>query len=150
MPFSATRDLWLVLKAQNMGQQAMRGFSRDVRQVGDSVQMAHLQASRSALINQMAIQRLSGASQADLLVTQRRIQGIDQEIGAMRTARAEMEENRVSAQKLGSALQGAAGMIAMAGTALTAVGVVGIMGLNNLGPRAVGYEKQLAITGTQG
>ncbi len=149
MPFSATRDLWLVLKAQNMGQQAMRGFSRDVRQVGDSVQMAHLQASRSALINQMAIQRLSGASQADLLVTQRRIQGIDQEIGAMRTARAEMEENRVSAQKLGSALQGAAGMIAMAGTALTAVGVVGIMGLNNLVQSAVAYEKQSAMTATK-
>lgn len=149
MPFSATRDLWLVLKARDEGSRAMRSFSRDIRMVGDNVRMANLQASRSALINQMATQRLTGASQADLLVTQRRIQGIDQEVGAMRMARAEMEEGRVSAQKLGTALSGASGMLTAAGTAFTAIGVFGAMGLKSLVDSAVAYEQQAAATRTQ-
>lgn len=149
MPFSATRDLWLVLKARDEGSRAMRSFSRDIRQVGDTVRMANLQASRSALINQMATQRLSGASQADMLVTQRRIAGIDDEIGHMKLARAEMEENRVSAQRMGAALGGAAGMITTAGTAMVALGAFGIMGLKDLVSSAVEYEKQSALTVTQ-
>jgi TP901 family phage tail tape measure protein len=149
VPFSATRDLWLVLKARDEGSRAMRSFSRDIRMVGDNVRMANLQASRSALINTMATQRLSGASQQQLLVTQGRIQATDQEIGQMRVARAAMEEQRVSAQKLGTALQGASSIMTTLGTAAVAVGVFGVMGLNSLVKAAVDYEKQSAMTVTQ-
>jgi TP901 family phage tail tape measure protein len=117
--------------------------------VGDSVRMANLQAARSQLVNQMAVQRLTGASQADLLVTQNQIRAVDQQIGGMRIAKATMEEQRVSAQKLSTALGGAAGMMTALGTAATAVGVFGAMGLKNLVQSAIDYEKQSAMTVTQ-
>jgi len=117
--------------------------------VGDNVKMANLQAAKSALVNQMAVQKLTGASQADLLVTQKRIQNIDKEIGSMRVAKAAMEEQRVSAQRLSTALQGAAGIMTTMGTAATAIGVFGAMGLKNLVDTAIDYQKQSALTRTQ-
>lgn len=117
--------------------------------VGDSVRMANLQAARSALRNEMAIQRLTGASQADMLVTQRRIQQIDDEIGRQRVYRAGLEENRVATQRLSSALQGTAAFATATGTALVAAGVFGSIGLKNLVDSAVEYERQAAHTSTQ-
>lgn len=149
MPFSATRDLWLVLKARDEASRAMGSFSRDIRMVGDSVRLANLQASRSALQNQMAVQRLTGASQQDILTTQRRIEAVDKEIGQMKVARAAMEEQRVSAQKLSSVLQGAAGLATAFGTGMVAAGVFGAVGLKSLVNSAIEYEKQSQLTRTQ-
>jgi TP901 family phage tail tape measure protein len=149
VPFSATRDLWLVLKARDEASRAMGSFSRDIRMVGDSVRLANLQASRSALQNQMAVQRLTGASQADILVTQRKIETIDKEIGQMKVARASMEEQRVSAQKLSSVLQGAAGIATAFGTGMVAAGIFGAIGLKSLVNAAVEYQKQSQLTATQ-
>jgi TP901 family phage tail tape measure protein len=149
MPFSATRDLWLVLKARDEGSRAMRSFSRDIRMVGDSVRQANLQAARSALQNQMAMQRLTGASQADIIATQNRIAQVDRDIHSMRTARAAMEENRVSAQRLSSTLTGAAATMTALGTGMLIAGGFGVAGLKGLIDSAIDYQKQSSLTVTQ-
>lgn len=149
MPFSATRDLWLVLKARDEGARAMRSFSRDIRMVGDSVAQANLLAARSALRNELAIKRVTGASQADQLATLHRITNIDKEIGSMRVYRASLEESRVSAQKLSSALGGASATMTASGTAMVAAGVLGTAGMKNLVDSAIDYQKQASLTRTQ-
>lgn len=149
MPFSATRDLWLVLKARDEGSRALRSFSRDIRMVGDSVRMANLQAARSALSNQLAQQKLAGASNQTLLATQNQIGAIDQQIGQMKIARAEMEEQRFTAQNLSSTLGGVAGVFTTLGTAAVAAGAFATAGLKSLIDSAVQYEKQAALTTTQ-
>jgi TP901 family phage tail tape measure protein len=149
MPFSATRDLWLVLKARDEATRALRGFSRDIRLVGDSVRMANLQASRSAMLNQMAVGRLTGASQAQLLVTQRAIQANDAQIASMRIARAGAEEHRVAMQRLSSSMTGVASAAGAMGLALTATGFFGLRAMKGLINANVEYAKQAALTRTQ-
>lgn len=149
MPFSATRDLWLVLKARDEGARAMKSFSRDIRMVGDSVQQANLVAARSALRNQLAMQRMTGASKADQLATMKRIESVDQEIGQMNIHRASMEESRVSAQKLSNTLGGAAATMTAVGTAMVAAGVIGAAGIKSLVDSAISYQKAAALTSTQ-
>jgi len=149
MPFSATRDLWLVLKARDEGTRAMRSFSRDIRMVGDSVQQANLQGARSALRNQLAMQRMTGASKADQIATMNRISAIDKEISQSRIHRASLEESRVSAQKLSTALGGASATMIAAGTGMLAAGVIGTMGLKSLVNSAIDYQKQSSLTRTQ-
>jgi TP901 family phage tail tape measure protein len=149
VPFSATRDLWLILKARDEGSRALRSFSRDIRMVGDSVQMANLQAARSALSNQLATQKLSGASQQQLLATQNQISATDQQIAQMKLSRAEMEEQRFSSQRLSAVLGGVAGVFTTLGTAAVAAGTFASIGLKSLIDSAVAYEKQAALTATQ-
>lgn len=43
-----TRDLWLFLKAQDQTNRALNSFSRNVRNAGNSVRMAQLQAERAS------------------------------------------------------------------------------------------------------
>lgn len=149
MPFSATRDLWLVLKARDEGSRALNSFARDIRHVGDSVRMANLMAARSQLMNQQSMNRLTGASQAMMIATQGRISQIDREIGQMKVLRAGQEEGRVSAQRLGTALNGAAASLAAMGTVSIAAAAFGAMGLKNLVDSAIEYQKQSSLTRTQ-
>lgn len=149
MPFSATRDLWLVIKARDEATRALRGFSRDIRLVGDSVRMANLQASKSALVNQMAVQRLTGATQAQLLTTQRAIQQNDRQIAGMKIARAAAEEHRVSMQRLSSSMMGVSSAAGTAGLALTALGFFGTRAMTRMIDVSIEYGKQAALTRTQ-
>jgi len=149
VPFSATRDLWLVLKARDEGTRAMRSFSRDVRQVGDTVRQAHLMAARSALQQQMAVDRLAGASRSHLLVQQRQLQTMDGQISKEKMARATMEEHRVSAQRLSSTFGGLAAAAAAMGTTMTVAGVLGLVGMHGLIESAIDYQKQSSLTRTQ-
>lgn len=174
MPFSVTRDLWLVLKARDEAQGAMRAFSRDIRMVGDSVAEANLRASRSAIQNEMATRRLASAVQiaalrqgqqtaqthgaiqaienetrSFLLASQERINGIDKEIRSMHTERSVMEENRVTAQRLASVYTGLAQTTAALGTISLAASVIGAAGLKSLVDVAVEYQKQSSLTRTQ-
>lgn len=149
MPFSATRDLWLVLKARDEGSRAMRSFSRDIRMVGDSVRQANLQAARSALQHQLAMQRLTGATQADIIATQNRIAAVDRDIHNSRIARAALEEQRVSAQKLSTTLSGAAATMTALGTGLVIAGGLGTAALKGLIDSAIDYQKQSSLTRTQ-
>lgn len=149
MPFSATRDLWLVLKARDEGTRALKSFSRDVRLVGDSVRQANLQAARSALQQHQAMQRLTGATEEELIATQRRIGAVDREINQGRIARASMEETRVAAQRMSSALSGVSAASGAVGTGLVAASVFGVFGLKNLINAAVDYQKESSLTRTQ-
>lgn len=149
MPFSATKDLWLVLKARDEGSRAMRSFSRDIRMVGDSVRQANMQAARSALQNQLAMQRLTGATQADIIATQNRISQVDRDIHSMRVARAAMEENRISAQRLGTALTGASAIMTAVGTGMLIAGGLGTAAMGGLVKSAIEYQKQSSLTRTQ-
>lgn len=149
MPFSATRDLWLVLKARDEATRALRGFSRDIRLVGDSVRMANLQASRGALMNQMAMQRLTGATSAQMLVTQKAIQQNDRQIASMRIARAAAEEHRVAMQRLSGSMTGLASAAGALGLAMSAAGFFGLRGMKGLIDANIEYGKQAALTRTQ-
>jgi TP901 family phage tail tape measure protein len=149
VPFSATRDMWLVIKARDESTRAMRSFSRDIRMVGDSVEQANLRAARSALANRLTTQRLSGATREEMLATQGQIVAIDRQISAQKVARAATEEHRVATQRLSSAASGAAASLGILGIALTAVGVVGSLALKHFIDFSVGYQKQAALTRTQ-
>jgi len=174
VPFSATRDLWLVLKARDEATSAMRAFSRDIRQVGDSVAEANLRAARSAIQNEVAARRLSAAYQIGILRkgeqtdatkaeisalqnetrafalgAQQRIGVIDQEIASMRVQRSQMEENRVSSQKLSSAFAGLSAATAAMGTVMVASAAFGVAGLYSLVKAQSEYEKASALTRTQ-
>lgn len=149
MPFSATRDLWLVLKARDEGTRALRGFSREVRQVGDTVQLANMQASKSALLNTLHQQKLTGATKQQMLVTSQQIANIDRQIGQGRIVRASMEEQRVSAQRLSGTLGGLAGAATAFSTAMLAGSVFGVVGIKNLINASVAYDKQASLTRTQ-
>lgn len=58
MPLNS-RDLWLVLKAQDQTYRALNTFSRNVRNAGDTVAMAQLQARKAAALGAIAQKRLS-------------------------------------------------------------------------------------------
>lgn len=62
MPFNS-RDLWLVLKAQDQTNRALNTFSRNVKNAGDTVAMAQLQAQRAAALGAIAQARLANETQ---------------------------------------------------------------------------------------
>lgn len=117
--------------------------------VGDSVRLANLNAAKSAAINQLAQQRLTGATRDQMLVTQRHIAGLDKQINAMRVAKATMEEQRFAAQKLSGVLSGAAATAGALGTGLLLAGGIGAMGIGSLIKSAIDYQKQSSLTRTQ-
>ena len=149
MPFSAVRDLWLVIKARDEGTRAMRGFARDVRMVGDTVAQANLRAARSAAMNALAQQRLSGATNDTMARTIQHIGAIDRQIAASKTARAALEQHRVSMQRFASSMMGASGALGAVGLGMTAIGVVGVLTMKGFVDAAVDYQKQTALTRTQ-
>lgn len=57
MPMN-TRDLWLVLRAQDQTNRALNAFSRNVREAGDRVSSAHLQAQKAAAQSAIVNSRL--------------------------------------------------------------------------------------------
>jgi len=149
VPFSAVRDLWLVIKARDEGTRAMRGFARDIRMVGDTVAQANLRAARSAAMNALAQQRLSGATNDTMARTIQHIGAIDKQIAASRTARAALEQHRVSMQRFASSMMGASGALGAVGLGMTAIGVVGVLTMKGFVDAAVDYQKQTALTRTQ-
>lgn len=58
MPLN-TRDLWLVLKAQDQTNRALNTFSRNVKNAGDTVRMAQLQAEKAAVMGTIAQKNLA-------------------------------------------------------------------------------------------
>lgn len=58
MPLNS-RDLWLVLKAQDQTNRALNTFARNVRNAGNTVAMAQLQAQRAAVLGAIAQARLA-------------------------------------------------------------------------------------------
>lgn len=58
MPFNA-RDLWVVLKAQDLATRALNTYSRNVRRAGDATRLAQLQAQRAAAMSRLEQTRLA-------------------------------------------------------------------------------------------
>lgn len=58
MPLNS-RDLWLVLKAQDQTNRALNTFSRNVRNAGNQVRMAQLEAAQAASLGTIAQAKLS-------------------------------------------------------------------------------------------
>lgn len=58
MPMN-TRDLWLVLKAQDQTNRALNTFSRNVKNAGNTVRMAQLQAERASAMAEMQQRKLN-------------------------------------------------------------------------------------------
>lgn len=69
MPLN-TRDLWLVLRAQDQTNRALNTFARNVRNAGNSVAMAQLQAQRAAALGSMAQARLATGFQRSAIAQQ--------------------------------------------------------------------------------
>lgn len=66
MPLNA-RDLWLFLRAQNMGSRDLKKFANDIRDAGAAVRLAQLEAEKANLRALATQQRLTLATkQADL------------------------------------------------------------------------------------
>lgn len=68
MPFNS-RDLWLVLKAQDQTNRALNTFARNVRNAGDTVAMAQLQAQRAAALGAISQARLANEVQRAAVTT---------------------------------------------------------------------------------
>lgn len=62
MPLNS-RDLWLFLKAQDQTNRALNSFARNVKNAGDTVAMAQLQAQRAAALGAIAQARLANEVQ---------------------------------------------------------------------------------------
>lgn len=62
MPLNS-RDLWLVLKAQDQTNRALNTFARNVKNAGDTVRMAQLQAERAATLGAIAQAKLANEVQ---------------------------------------------------------------------------------------
>lgn len=69
MPLN-TRDLWLVLRAQDQTNRALNTFARNVRNAGASVAMAQLQAQRAAAMGAMTQARLATGFQRAAIAQQ--------------------------------------------------------------------------------
>lgn len=69
MPLN-TRDLWLVLRAQDQTNRALNTFARNVRNAGNSVAMAQLQAQRAAALGSMQQARLASGFQRAAIAQQ--------------------------------------------------------------------------------
>lgn len=69
MPLN-TRDLWLVLRAQDQTNRALNTFARNVRNAGNTVAMAQLQAQRAASLGAIQQARLATGFQRAAIATQ--------------------------------------------------------------------------------
>lgn len=101
MPVSS-RDLWLVLKAQDQTQRALNSFSRNVRNAGDTVRMAQLQSQRAAALGAIAQSRMTNELQRNQIANMRAAQSVLQHNNAVRqnaVAVARAEAAQLSAQK---------------------------------------------------
>lgn len=120
-----TRDLWLLLKAQDQTNRALNTFSRNVKNAGDSVAMAQLQAQRAAALGAIAQAKLANEVQRAAISSDTSRKATIQHSIAMRqnavdTARAEIAQ--LSAQK--TVLSSAAASMKAAGASATHVDAV--------------------------
>lgn len=100
MPLNA-RDLWLLLRAQNMANRELRKFADDIRRAGDSVRLAELESNRAAERSLLTQQRLNAASERavtdtemQVIATRRRIAAIDDETRAVKRQISDLDIRR--------------------------------------------------------
>lgn len=149
MPFSATRDLWLVLKARDEGTRALRSFSTNIRDVARQVQIAEALSNKADAQRFLRQQKMSGATKAEMDATRNLIDGYDKQARALKTLDMKQEEHRRKTLMLSQSLQGLGSVAATAGLILTGVGVAGAVAMAKLVTASIEYNRTVALTKTQ-
>ncbi len=88
-----SRDLWVVLKAKDQATHALNSFSRAVRNAGNSVRIAQLEAGAATLRRNAELLRTNSAQAQNIQGIQRHIAGLDQEARALRVQAAYVREH---------------------------------------------------------
>jgi TP901 family phage tail tape measure protein len=149
MPFSATRELWLVLKARDEANRALRSFSGNVRNVGRQVQIAEAMAGKADAQRLLRMQRLRGATAAEIQDTKNLIDRYDGQINRLRVLDAQQEHHRRTLMAYNQQLQSVAATATSAGLILTGIGVASLFAVKKLVDSAVEYQRQVRLTLTQ-
>jgi TP901 family phage tail tape measure protein len=149
MPFSATRELWLVLKARDEANRALRSFSGNVRNVGRQVQMAEALAGKADAQRLLRMQRLRGATAGEMQDTKNLIDAYDRQYRQLKVLDAQHEAHRQTLLRYNDQLNRVSATAASAGLVLTGLGVAAMFGVKNLVDSAVAYEQQVRKTITQ-
>jgi len=149
MPFSATRDLWLVLKARDEATRALRSFSTNIRDVGRQAQMAEAIAARADAQRLLRMQRAQGATKEQIAATQGLIDKYDAQAKALRVLDMRQEEHRRKMLILGQQMQSVSSVAATMGLTITAVGIGGLIATKKLVDASIEYNRQVKLTLTQ-
>src|SRR5262245_43480006 len=148
MPFNS-RDLWIILKAQDQASRALNSYSRAVRDAGNATRLAQLEVQRNALISQQTRMKEVGATAEELAAVKRHISAIDQETNAIRSSEKMLAIRRAELAKLGATMNSVSQTANVMGFAISAAGVGALIGFKKAVDAAVEYERQVRLTATQ-
>lgn len=148
MPFNS-RDMWVYLKAQDLATRALNSFGRSVRQAGNDVRIAQIEAEQAALRAQLAQGRLTGMTNADRAAIQSHLTTLQAEKAQLVANDAALENRAKSMERMQNILRSTAQVSAAAGFALSAVGVGGALAMKNMVDASIEYQRQVALTSTQ-
>lgn len=149
MPFSATRELWLVLKARDEANRALRSFSSNVRNAGRQVQMAEALAGKADAQRLLRMQRLRGATAEEVQTTKNLIDEYDRQYRSLKVLDAEEQQHGQRLMRINQQLSSVAASASAAGLVLTGAGIAGLLAMKNLTDAAIEYERQVRLTLTQ-
>jgi len=148
MPFNS-RDLWVVLKAQDQATRALNSFSRSVAGAGNSVRIAQIEAEQAAARAELAQGRLTGMTGAQRAA-------IENEIATLQAEKAQLQANDAALAGRGNSMRQLEGIMRSTsqtayamGFALTSIGVGGIIVMGKLVESSMQYEKAVRLTSTQ-
>jgi len=169
--------MWLVLKARDEANRALRSFTRNVRGAGDAVAMAHNQAARASVASALAEARLNqsmmgtsiqrarllGASEdsiramrLEMLANRDHINSLRGQQVALERAAQQLQLNANAAdlharrlQYLSHSMTTVSQVATSMGFVFTGVGVITVAAMNNMVKTAVEYQRQVALTSTQ-
>jgi len=149
MPFSATRELWLVLKARDEANRALRSFSGNVRNAARQVQMAEALAGKADAQRLLRVQKLRGATAAEIADTKNLIDSYDRQFRSLKVLDAQQEQHRNTLMKYNQQLNSVSATAATAGIVLTSLGVGSMFAIKGIINSAIVYENQVRKTLTQ-
>jgi len=141
--------MWVYLKAQDLATRALNSFGRSVRQAGNDVRIAQIEAEQAAMRAQLAQGRLTGMTNADRAAIQNHLATLQAEktqLIANDTALANRARNM---ERMQGILRSTAQVSAATGFVLSAMGIGGVLAMKNLVDTSIEYQRQVALTSTQ-
>src|SRR6266487_593698 len=148
MPFNS-RDMWVYLKAQDLATRALNSFGRSVRNAGNQVRIAQIEAEQAAKRAELAQGRLIGMTQQNRAQIQSHIAGLQAEKAQLIANDAELATRGRGLEHLSNTLRSASQVSYAAGFALTSLGVGGALAMKGLIDATVEYDRQVRLTSTQ-
>jgi TP901 family phage tail tape measure protein len=144
-----SRDLWVVLKAQDQATRALNSYSRAVRDAGNATRIAQIEAQQASLRSQLAAGRLTG-------MTNDQRNAIKANIAAMEAQQAQLRANDKAQQSHAESLQRTSNMMRSVsqtayalGFAISAGSVAGVLALHKTLEATIEYDRQVRLTATQ-